>query len=359
VIRPDALPVRGRRGQIRRQTAKACPERGASPDEISRLVEHGRAIAGASARNDSTARRVERGRMQKRGLLLVALVLVAMVGCAKKMLPPSPDRFRPHLQEVETRTRSQVVLVFDEAIDGARLSPDSFLMTGPAGETLVLRGASLGRGGDEVQLWTPIQEQELYEVRGVVRDRAGNPARVRARFRGSTRRDTIAPRIARVEPGPGSTRQKRGVKVRVSFSEAIDTSGVVDWMFVPAAYDTQFKRSWTTDWQVLSFTRLESMPSGAIVYFLARPRVADLEGNPAEGVAFTYFTSDTLLEAVSVKGNLARYAQGRRGFLHGVRCGPRDYRFPGASPHRVASGAHDRLGAGPDRWLVLGQGKKG
>jgi hypothetical protein len=240
--------------------------------------------------------------MQKRGLLLVALVLVAMVGCAKKMLPPSPDRFRPHLQEVETRTRSQVVLVFDEAIDGARLSPDSFLMTGPAGETLVLRGASLGRGGDEVQLWTPIQEQELYEVRGVVRDRAGNPARVRARFRGSTRRDTIAPRIARVEPGPGSTRQKRGVKVRVSFSEAIDTSGVVDWMFVPAAYDTQFKRSWTTDWQVLSFTRLESMPSGAIVYFLARPRVADLEGNPAEGVAFTYFTSDTLIEAVSVKG---------------------------------------------------------
>lgn len=92
------------------------------------------------------------------------------------------------------------------------------------------------------------------------------------------------------------------MRVRVGFSEAIDTTGVVDWMFVPAAYDTQFKRSWTPDWQVLSFTRLESMPSGAVVYFLAQPRVADLEGNPAEGAAFTYFTSDTLFDGVPVKG---------------------------------------------------------
>ena len=236
------------------------------------------------------------------GMPLVALSLVAMVACAKKMLPPSPDRFRPHLQQVETRTRSQVVLVFDEEIDGAKLSPDSFLITGPAGETLVLRGASLGRKSDEVQLWTPIQEPELYEVNGVVRDRAGNPAHIRARFLGSTRRDTIAPTVARVEPGPGSTRQRRGVRVRVGFSEAIDTTGAVDWMFVPAAYDTLFKRSWTTDWQILSFTRLESMPSEAVVYFMAQPRVADLEGNRVKGSAFTYFTSDTLFEAVSVKG---------------------------------------------------------
>jgi hypothetical protein len=229
------------------------------------------------------------------------------------MIPPSPDRWAPRLQEVQTRTRSQVTLVFDEEMDGAKLRPDSFLLTGPAGETIALRGASLGRGKGEVQLWTPIQEVKLYEVRGVVWDRAGNKTHFRARFRGSSKQDTIAPRVASVEPAPGAVRQKRGVKVRVTFSEAIDTTslrtvptrGQSPFMFVPAGYDTLFKRAWSTDWQTLSFTRLESLPSGAIVYLLVQPGAADLEGNRAEGSAFTYFTSDTIFDAVPVRGKAA------------------------------------------------------
>jgi len=239
-----------------------------------------------------------------RFILVVSVLTVVLLACAKKMLPPSPDRFSAHLQEVQTRTRSQVALVFDEDIDDDRLTPDSFLMTGPVGETIALRGASLGSGKEEVQLWTPIQEVKLYEVHGVVWDLAGNKTRFRARFRGSSKRDTIAPRVTRLEPAPGTARQKRGVKIRLTFSEAIDTSGVVDCMFVPAAYDTQFKRSWSTDWQGLSFTRLESLPSRVSVYLLVQPRVADLEGNRLKGPAFTYFTSDTILEAVPVKGRV-------------------------------------------------------
>ena len=251
-----------------------------------------------------TSRKPEAGR-QKCRLLIVALVAVAMFTCAKKMLPPSPDRFPPHLQEVETRTRSQVALVFDEDIDGAGLAPDSFSLNGPAGETLALRGASLGRNDNEVQLWTPTQELKLYEVRGTVRDRAGNPTRFRARFRGSSRRDTIAPRVVRVDPAPGSARKKRGVSIRVTFSEAIDTSGAVEYIFMPAEYDTQFKRSWTSDWQTLSFVRLESISSAAIVYFLVQPRATDLEGNRVEGPAFTYFGSDTIFDAVPVRGRVS------------------------------------------------------
>jgi hypothetical protein len=238
-------------------------------------------------------------------VLALIFLMVMVFACAKKMLPPSPDRFSPRLQGVETRTRSQVALIFDEEINGAKLKPDSFLLTGPAGETIALRGASLGKSSEEVQLWTPIQEVKLYEVRGVVWDRVGNKTRFRARFRGSSKQDTIAPRVARIEPAPGSPRQKRGVRIRVTFSEAIDTSGVVDYMFVPAEYDTQFKRSWSTDWQTLNFTRLESLPSGAVVYLLVQPGAVDLEGNRATGPAFTYFTSDTILDAVPVKGKAA------------------------------------------------------
>jgi len=249
-------------------------------------------------------RQKSEGRRQKCGTLLVALTVVTMVACAKKMIPPSPDRFAPSLQEVETRTRSQVVLVFDEEINGAKLKPDSFLLTGPAGETIALRGASLGRNSEEVQLWTPIQEVKLYQVRGVVSDRAGNKTRFRARFRGSSKQDTIAPRVASVEPAPGTARQKRGVKIRVTFSEAIDTSGVVNSMFVPAEYDTLFKRSWSADWQSLNFTRLESLPSGAILYLLVQPGARDLDGNREKSPAFTYFTSDTVFDAVPVRGSV-------------------------------------------------------
>jgi hypothetical protein len=238
-------------------------------------------------------------------MLLVALSVVTVVACAKKMLPPSPDRFAPRLQEVQTLTRSQVTLIFDEGINGAKLRPDSFLLTGPVGETIALRGASLGKSGDEVQLWTPIQEVKLYEVRGVVSDRAGNKTRFRARFRGSSKQDTIAPRVAGIDPAPGAVRQKRGVKVRVTFSEAIDTSGAVSSMFVPAAYDTLFKRSWTTDWQTLSFTRIDSLPSGAVLYLMVQPGAKDLEGNRDKSPAFTYFTSDTLFDAVPIKGKTA------------------------------------------------------
>jgi len=244
--------------------------------------------------------------------VVLALVLVAMVSCAKKMLPPSPDKFAPHLQEIVTRTRSQVALVFDEEIDGTKLSPDSFRLTGPAGETLVLRGVSQGRNNEEVQLWTPTQEPKLYEVRGIVWDRAGNPARFRGRFHGSSRQDTVAPRVVRIEPQPGSTRQKRGVAIRVTFSEAIDTSGVLDYMFVPAEYDTQFKRSWTSDWQTLSFMHLESLPTGAVIYLVVQPRALDLERNRVKGPAFTYFTSDSAFDAVPVKGK-AKWLNGPLG----------------------------------------------
>ncbi len=234
--------------------------------------------------------------------LMCGLLMALVVSCAKKMLPPSPDRFAPRLQAVETRTRSQVTLVFDEDINGAKLKPDSFLLTGPAGETIALRGASLGRNSEEVQLWTPIQEVKLYEVLGIVWDRADNKTRFRARFRGSSMQDTIAPRVARIEPAPGSPRRRRGVRIRVTFNEAIDTSRVVEHVFAPVEYDTGFKRSWSTDWQTLSFTRLESLPSGAVVYLMVQPGAIDLEGNRATDPAFTYFTSDTVFDAVAVKG---------------------------------------------------------
>jgi hypothetical protein len=236
-------------------------------------------------------------------VLASAFAVVLFVPCAKKMLPPSPDRFAPHLEEIDMRNRSQVELVFDEEIDPARVVADSFNVTGPDGRRLELRGASLGRQADRVLLWTPVQAAAgLYELRGVVWDRAGNLARFRGRFRGSEKRDSIAPRVVRVEPSPGAAGLRRGVAVRVKFSEPVDTSGTLSFMFVPARYDTLFKSAWDPDWQGLGFVNRESMPGGAVVYFMLQPGVKDLEGNRTRGAAFTYFTSDSVLEAQLIRG---------------------------------------------------------
>jgi len=147
-------------------------------------------------------------RMRNRFAALICILPVVIVHRLRQEdAAASPDRFPPRLQEVDTRTRSQVALVFDEEINGAKLRPDSFLLTGPAGETLALRGASLGSNTDEVQLWTPIQEVKLYEVRGTVSDRAGNKTHFR---RGSAAR----PSRIRLLPGSRASTQRREPRAR-------------------------------------------------------------------------------------------------------------------------------------------------
>jgi len=244
---------------------------------------------------------------------VVALLVGLLVfSCAKKMAPPSPDRFAPHLAEIVTRTRSQVELVFDEEIDPARVVADSYVLKGPDTMRVVLRGASLGREPQSILLWTPVQQPGIYEVRGPAWDRAGNRVQFRGRFRGSERIDTVPPVVSRVDPAPGTVRIGRNPTVRVRFSKAIDTTGMFSYMFVPSSYDTMFVRQWDADWQGVAFGRRDSLGAGTIAYFLAQPGLRDLEGNRTRTAAFTYFTPDSVLEAKPVRGR-ARWQRGLLG----------------------------------------------
>ena len=241
--------------------------------------------------------------MKRKGLaLMLALASLALVFCAKKMVPPSPDRFAPHLQEIVTRNRSQLELVFDEDMASDRIFADSFVMTGPAGESVKLRGASMGRQADRILLWTPPQQDGLYRVSGVAWDMAGNVTRFRARFRGSVRSDTIRPRVTGIDPAAGSAGLRRGAAVRVRFSEPVDTAAALDFMFVPAGNDTLFKRKWDKDWQAVTFANPDSLPESAIVYFMLLPGVRDLDENRGRSPAFTYFTPDSVFDGAPVKG---------------------------------------------------------
>ena len=248
--------------------------------------------------------------------LLVLLGLAGVPGCAKKMLPPSPDRFAPRLQAVRTRNRVRLELEFNENIDARSVDKDSILVRDGNGVRLEVRGAVSGRRGAWVEIWTMPQQEELYEVEGMVVDLAGNPGRFKARFRGSDRRDTLPPTLARVMPGPGTEGHVREI-VRVQFSEPMDTSRVPRYLFLPEGLDTSYTRTWEPDWKELGLlpgrgeqalevdsAEADSTP-GRAVYFLVVPGGADLEGNPLRSYGHTWFTTDTLLETTTARGRVS------------------------------------------------------
>ncbi|MEO0068778.1 MAG: Ig-like domain-containing protein [candidate division WOR-3 bacterium] len=228
--------------------------------------------------------------------LLLCLNLFLFLFCAKKMLPPSPDRFPPHLIEVNPRSRVQIELVFDEAIDPSRFVPESVEVVG-----LKIKGISLGRDRSRVLIWTEPQKQERYSVKGMVFDQSGNIGRFRAGFQGSVRIDTIAPRIATVLPAPGTTGLFKNIKVVIRFSEPVDTAFPLNYLLVPRGYETLFQRSWNPNWQEVRFVCRDSI-GGQEFYFLLQPGAQDLEGNRCLTPGWTYWSADTVFQGIRVRG---------------------------------------------------------
>ena len=276
------------------------------------------------------------------GCKLLAVGFLLSSGCAKKMLPPSPDRFPPHLVEIRTRTRARLELEFDEGLAQSGLVADSFRITWAQDSVLAIRGVTLSRKTGRIQLWTDVQSPKTYVLTGVVRDTAKNVGRFRARFVGSTRVDTIAPRVTRVTPAAG-TGGVRSSLVTVEFSEEMDTTGgqvrsanaevrIADHLLlvVPARLDTLVRTSWDADWQSLTIGILRETsgdtteqrnddsdttqnpkpkiqnPSAPAdrVYVLLLPGLEDLEGNVCKEPAFTCFTADSAFGGVNVKGEV-------------------------------------------------------
>ena len=243
--------------------------------------------------------------MKLPGRLLVLMGILFLLFCAKKMLPPSPDRFPPHLIEANARSRVQLELVFDEDIDPGQLVPESLQIAG-----LSIRGVSMGRQRSRVLVWTEPQQSQGYSVKGVVWDLAGNAGRFRADFQGSGRIDTIAPRVTSILPAPGTAGLFRGIRIVVRFSEPVDTTLPLNYIIVPKDVESLFTRSWGPDWQDVRFFCRDSL-LGAEYYFLLLPGTQDLEGNRCLTPAWTYFSSDSVFEGVRVRGRVSGIEPGR------------------------------------------------
>ncbi|HDR00450.1 MAG TPA: hypothetical protein ENN51_09240 [candidate division WOR-3 bacterium] len=281
-----------------------------------------------------------------RSHLLVAgsvLVLLAVGTCAKRMPPPSPDRFAPRLVLVRTRGLTGVEMEFDEPVDLSRVPAESLAIVGPDG-VLEVRGLTSPRGGDRLLAWTERQDEVVYHLSAWVPDLAGNFARVRARFRGGSRPDTVRPRVRSVRPRLGQSGYFSD-EITYEFSKPMDTLVIPELVAIPASLDTALMSHWDAGWQRLTLKRpgkvtvdlsvaderderargTESEPdSGGVrttdadapstredsaaappVYVALLPGMTDLEGNRTREIVATSFTRDTLFPGMGVAGRVS------------------------------------------------------
>jgi hypothetical protein len=224
--------------------------------------------------------------------------------CAKKMLPPSPDRFAPHLSEIDAVNRVRIDLNFDEEINVSKLTPQSLFITSSAGETLRIRTISRGKTSNTVSLFTEKIKPEEYYLSGTVEDKAGNIRRVvNKRFKGSSIIDTIPPTILSIIPKIGAIKLYKRIYFDFGFSEPMDTLSNINYLVYPLDKN-KIKSEWSSDWQDLTFSYPDSLLPHTAVYFILQPTLKDLENNWIANCGYTFFYTDSVIPSVLASGNL-------------------------------------------------------
>ena len=232
------------------------------------------------------------------------LLILGFLACAQKMLPPSPDRFSPRLEEIEVQNRTKINIKFNEEIELKAISQDSFLITTTDLETLLIKEMSVGRKSNVITLITEKQSPVLYSFQAKVSDLTGNRAKVQTKFLGSIVKDTIPPRILEISPKLGAIKLKKNIRIGLRFSEEIDTILPVEWVILPKAISSRYTTNWQSDHRHLTFSMADSLGADTVVYFVLLRSVFDFEGNRITYPGFNFFTSDSLLNTKLVTGKV-------------------------------------------------------
>lgn len=226
-------------------------------------------------------------------LCLGGCLAALLLACAKKALPPNPDRFPPHLAEIRAVNQNRVDLVFDEAMQQKDLGRLDYSVTDMRGDTLELLAVSGGADPTVIVLLTTKQAAEKYTMTGVARDNAGNPAHFVRGFIGSSKPDTVAPIVSGVTPGPYSVAKRRNAAVTITFTKPMDTLSLGSPWILPPGMRTRFGRTWDPSLGVVRFPLTDSLGLDTTITFILPPLAHDFAGNRLAGAAFTVFTLDS------------------------------------------------------------------
>ncbi len=228
------------------------------------------------------------------------------MACAQKMLPPSPDRFSPKLEEIEVQNRTKIIVRFNEEIEPKEIINDSFLITTTDLETLSIKEISVGKKSNIITLITERQKPVHYSFQAKVTDLFGNRAKVKTKFLGSIVKDTIPPRILEISPKLGATKLKRNIRIGLRFSEEIDTVIPIVWYILPKVLRSRYTTMWEPDHKSLTFSMSDSLGADTVIYFVVLRSAFDFEGNRITYPGFNFFTSDSLLNTKLVIGKVTQ-----------------------------------------------------
>lgn len=220
----------------------------------------------------------------------------SLLSCAKKALPPSPDRFGPRLLEITSPHRTQVILTFDEGIKEGK-----FLIFS-AGETIGIRSIKIGE--KKVNIYTQPLKKESYFLTGEVSDLFDNLRELKVRFSGSAERETVKPEIKDI------SLVKDGLMV--SFSEPMETTNFQ--FFVAPNKKEDFSIFWSEekDKVILRWSEIFNLP---YISFLILPSLTDLGGNRLREGKFYQKIFDTLIVTQRQEGKVLWQNKGVEGAI--------------------------------------------
>ncbi|MEO0074910.1 MAG: Ig-like domain-containing protein [candidate division WOR-3 bacterium] len=246
-------------------------------------------------------------------LIFILIISSNNINCAKKMLPPSPDRFAPRLQQINPINKTRIDLVFDEPINVASLNPSDFqIISVNKQETLAIKLLTYHPDFKTITIYTNPAINQSYQLLGTLEDRFSNTAIINRRFTASRVADTTPPQLISIEPKPATTNKNRNVYFEFKFSESIDTTTTPYFIIYPLD-KTRIHWQYTKDWQGLTFgyamrkqndITLDSLPPKTTVYFILMPTLSDLANNRMSNCAYTYFTTESVLSPLIRWGTL-------------------------------------------------------
>uniref|UniRef100_A0A7C3UPL3 SbsA Ig-like domain-containing protein n=1 Tax=candidate division WOR-3 bacterium TaxID=2052148 RepID=A0A7C3UPL3_UNCW3 len=221
--------------------------------------------------------------------------LFLFLSCAKKALPPSPDRFPPRLLEINSPNRTEVVLTFDEEIKEGR-----FLIFSPK-ETVGIRAIKIKN--KKLTIYTKPLHKETYRLVGEVSDLLNNFRHLNVRFLGSTEKETIKPEIK------GISLIKDDL-LEITFSEPMETTNFQFFSF-PIGRES-ISLFWSEGMEKAGLKFKSHLP---YISFLFPPTLTDLEGNRLKkGMVFQRFF-DTLRTTKKQEGKVFLGEKGVEGVI--------------------------------------------
>jgi len=221
-------------------------------------------------------------------LLLVSLLIMM---CAHKAPPISKDRLNPSLQRVVAIDARHIQFTFSEELDTLSLKVENFQVFNGS-DSLKILAVYPSLSSAEIIIVTERQSDKDYKTTGVVFDKAENKGIFKKEFRGTTRPDSIPPRVL------GYPRGTNIKSLQLKFSEAIDSASLCYYL-IP-------KKNLLPQWFGLhqcSFipeTVNDSLHFDT-TYYLYIKEAMDISGNGLEPF-ITSFTLDTVYHPIILKG---------------------------------------------------------